>query len=611
MGAEFRKLLLNFHQYAQPSGSYSFGQSWTQHQLNNNIGPSDGNSIADFLLGLGDNGYITHDIQTAQASDYIAAYAQDDWKVTNRLTLNYGLRWDVELPRTERYNKLSYWDPNAVSPIQAAVSATGVSGSVCPACSNLRGAMRFVGQPGSAYGRVQAPTQYKDFGPRFGASFALDDKTVIRGGFGLVFAPSSLQAAGTTGDAGTEGFSGTTNFQFTHDNEQTINTTLDNPAKDGFSLPLGVAGGAGTDLGNGISQSFFSSVRSPYSIQTNANIQRSLPAELILEVGYIGNRGLFLPEGDPGTPYDQLTTNYLALGNHLYDTVPNPFYGIITTPGSLANPTVTRNQLLRPFPQYTGVSSVRKPDKQSNYQAVTAKLTKRFSGGLTFLMAFTGSKTTDTSSAAVGYLGPASSTYANQYNPNGEYSLSAYDVSRQFTASFNYELPFGRGHRYLNHFSGAANTLFSGFQFNGIVNYNSGTPVVLNGLNSDPTGLLGGSQRPNQILKSARIANPTNAEWFNTAAFALPAQFTIGNAPRVLSDVRNPGFTNADLSIFKNTYLGGKERYNLQLRLESFNVFNHPYFAGPDAGINDAQFGTITGTAGGPREVQLAAKFIF
>ena len=610
-GAEFRKLLLNFHQFAQPSGSYYFGQSWTQHQLNNNLGTNDGNSVADFLLGLGDYGYITHDIETAQASDYIAAYVQDDWKVTSRLTLNYGLRWDVELPRTERYNKLSYWDPNAVSPIQAAVNATGVSAAICPACSNLRGAIGFVGQPGSPYGRAQAPTQYKDFGPRFGTSFAADNKTVIRAGFGLVFAPSSLQAAGTTGDAGTEGFSGTTNFQFTHDNEQTINTTLDNPAKDGFSLPLGPAGGPGTDLGNGISQSFFSSVRNPYSIQTNANVQRSLPADMILEVGYIGNRGLFLPEGDPGTPYDQLTTNYLALGNHLYDNVPNPFYGIITTPGSLANPTVTRNQLLRPFPQYTNVSSVRKPDKQSNYQAVTAKLTKRFSGGLTFLMAFTGSKTTDTSSAAVGYLGPASSTYANEYNPNGEYSLSAYDVSRQFTASFNYELPFGHGHRYLSHFNGVANTLLSGFQFNGIVNYNSGTPVVLNGLSSDPTGLLGGAQRPNQVLRTARIAHATNAEWFNTAAFALPAQFTIGNAPRVLSDVRNPGFTNADLSVFKNTYLGGKEKYNVQLRLESFNAFNHPYFAGPDASINDSQFGTITGTAGGPREVQLAAKFIF
>ena len=611
-GGEFRKLLLNFHQYAQPSGTYSFGQSWTQQQLNNNKGSSDGNGFAAFLLGLADYGYITHDITTAQASSYIALYGQDDYKATQRLTLNFGLRWDVELPRTERHNQLSYWDPSAPSPIQAAVNATGVSATVCPSCSNLRGALRFVNQPGAQYGRSQASTQWKNFAPRVGLSFSADSKTVVRAGFGLVYAPSSLQAAGTTGDAGTQGFAGTTNFSFTHDSERTINTTLDNPAKDGFSLPAGVAGGPGTNIGQGIGDSFFSSVRNPYSIQTNANIQRALPLNTVLEVGYIGNRGLFLPEGDPGTPYDQLTTNNLALGNHLFDQVPNPFYGIITTPGSnLSNPMISRNQLLRPFPQYTNVQSVRKPTKQSNYQALTVKVDKRFSQGLTFLLAFTGSKTMDTASAAVNYLGPQSSTYANQYNPNGEYAVSAYDVSRQFVASFSYELPFGHGRHFLAGVNGIENTLLSGFQIGGIVNYNSGTPVVIGSAN-DNTGLLGGSQRPDLLLRSARIANANRNEWFNTAAFTNPAQFTIGNAPRVLPDVRNPGLTNTDLSIFKNTYIGKGDRYNLQLRLEAFNALNHPYFSGPDTGVNDgSNFGKITGTAGDPRDVQLAVKFIF
>lgn len=614
-GGEYRKLLLNFHQFGQPSGSYYFGQQYTEHQLYTNSSTptlSDGNSFAGFLLGLPDYGNQTEDITTAQASSYIALYAQDDYKASKRLTLNYGLRWDVEIPRTERHNQLSYWDPNAPSPIAAAIAAKGISPAVCPACSSLKGAIRFVGQPGSLYGRRQAPTQYKDFGPRFGASYARNEKTLIRGGFGLVFAPSTLQAAGTSGDAGTEGFTGQTNYNFSHDNQLTINTTLDNPAKDGFNLPLGVSGGPGTDIGSSIGNSFFPSYRNPYSLQTNANIQRSLPLNTILEVGYIGNRGLFLPFGDPGVPYDQLTTNYLALGNNLTNNVANPFYGIITLPGSdLANPTVPANQLLRPYPQYDNVSAVRKPGAQANYQALTIKVDKRFSQGLTALLAFTGSKTMDTSSAAVGYLGPASSTYANEYNPNGEYSVSAYDVSRQFTGSFSYELPFGHGRHYLSGINGLANTLLSGFQFGGIVNYNSGTPVILGGTN-DNAHLLGGGQRPNQILKSARIANATRAEWFNTAAFANPAPFTIGNGPRVLADVRNPGYTNADLSIFKNTYLGRGERYNLQIRLESFNAFNHPYFSGPDANINDgSNFGKITGTAGDPRDVQLAAKFYF
>ena len=609
-GGEYRKLLLNFHQYAQPSGTFTFDQSWTQQQVNTNRGATDGNSFAAYLLGLPDYGNITHDISTAQASSYVAFYAQDDYKVTTKFTLNVGLRYDFETPRTERHNQFSVFNINAVSPIQGAVSATGVSSIICPACSNLRGAFNFVNQPGSPNGRSQAKTQYNDFAPRIGASYAINDKTVIRGGFGLVYAPSSLQASGTTGDSGTQGFAGQTNFSFTHDNQQTINTTLDNPAKDGFSLPQGVAGGPGTYLGNAIGDSFFSSVRNPYSIQTNANIQRSLPLNTILEVGYIGNRGLFLPDGDPGTPYDQLPTSYLALGQHLYDQVANPFFGIITTAGSnLSNPTVSRNQLLRPFPQYSNVQSVRKPDKQSNYQALTVKVDKRFQQGLSVLLSFTASKTLDNASAAVNYLGPASSTFANQYNPNGEYSVSSYDVSRIFVSSFSYELPIGHGRRYLANLPGVANTLLSGFQFSGITSYNTGTPIIVGGV-TDNTGLLGGGQRPN-LIGNARISNATNAKWFNTAAFALPAPFTIGNAPRTLANVRNPGFTNADLSLLKNNYIGKGDRYNIQLRFEAFNAFNHPYFAGPDATLTDSTFGQITGTNGDPRDVQLAAKFYF
>jgi hypothetical protein len=609
-GVEYRKLLLNFHQYAQPSGTFTFDQSWTEQQVNTNKGAADGNSFAAYLLGLPDYGDITHDISTAQASGYAAFYAQDDYNATSKLTLNFGLRYDFETPRTERHNQFSVFNINAVSPIQAAVNATGVSSTVCPACSNLRGAFSFVNQPGSPYGRSQAPTQYKDFAPRVGASYALNDKTVVRAGFGIVYAPSSLQASGTTGDSGTQGFAGQTNFSFSHDGQQTINTTLDNPAKDGFSLPQGVAGGPGTYLGNGIGDSFFSSVRNPYSIQTNFNIQRSLPLNTIFEIGYIGNRGLFLPDGDPGTPYDQLTTNYLSLGQHLYDQVANPFYGIITTPGSnLANPTVARDQLLRPYPQYSNVQSVRKPDKQSNYQALTVKVDKRYQQGLTVLLSFTASKILDNASAAVNYLGPASATYANQYNPNGEYSVSAYDVSRIFVSSFSYELPIGHGRRYLASLHGIGNTLLSGFQFSGITSYNSGTPIIVGGV-TDNTGLLGGGQRPS-LVGNARISHATNGEWFNTAAFALPTPFTIGNAPRTLANVRNPGFTNADLSLLKNNYIGKGDRYNIQLRFEAFNAFNHPYFAAPDATLTDSTFGQITGTNGDPRDVQFAAKFLF
>jgi Carboxypeptidase regulatory-like domain len=606
VGGEFRKLFLNFHQFGDPSGQFNVDQSWTQSIVNNYDGKS-GNPFASLLLGLPASGDISHDTTLATASGYVALYAQDDWRVTPTLTINAGLRWDVELPRTERHNQLSYWNENTVSPIQGAIA----SSADCPNCGSLRGAMSFVGQPGASFGRRQAPTQWKDFAPRIGFSFSANKDTVIRGGFGLVYAASTLQAAGTSGGAGVEGFGSQTSFPFTFDSERTINTTLSNPAPSGFNLPKGVSGGASTDIGSNISDSFFSSARNPYSEQANFNVQRSLPGQTVLEVGYLYNKGLFLVDGDPGEPYNQLTTNNLALGNHLYDQVPNPFYGVITTPGStLSQPTVQRNQLLRPFPQYTGVMSFRKATADSNYNAVTVRLDKRFSQGLTLLLSFTGAKLFDTSAAAVTYLGPTSGTRANQYNKNAEYAVSPQDVSRQLVISFTDQLPFGRNQRFLNSANGVANSFISGWQVGGIITDDTGTPVVLGSVN-DETGLFPLGQRPTATSSNAKLAHPTRAEWFNTAVFSQPVPFTIGNAPRTLANVRTPGPVNADLSAFKNNYFGAEQRYNVQFRVEAFNSLNHPVFGAPDAGVNDGNYGKITSQANSSRQVQLAVKFYY
>ena len=164
----------------------------------------------------------------------------------------------------------------------------------------------------------------------------------MRGGFGIIFQPSALQAAGTTGGAGTDGFTSQTNFNFTLDNQQTVNTTFDNPAPTGYNLPQGAAGGPGTFLGLGIGDTFFDSYRNPYSEEANLSVQRQLPENMVITVGYIYNAGHFLINGDPGVPFSQVDPSYLKLGQQLLNSVPNPFYGIITTPGSpLAAPTGT------------------------------------------------------------------------------------------------------------------------------------------------------------------------------------------------------------------------------------------------------------------------------
>ncbi|WP_260315418.1 TonB-dependent receptor [Silvibacterium bohemicum] len=605
MGGEYRKLFLNFHQFGYPSGQFStIDNTWTQKVVNNSDGS--GNAIATMLLGLADGGQVTSDTSLATASTYDALFIQDDYQARKNLTFNVGLRWDVEVPRTERHNKLDYWDPTLPSPIAAAVSS-----SACLYCGDLKGQMVFVGTAASKYGRHQAATQWKDFAPRLGFAWSADDKTVVRGGYGIVYQASALQAAGTTGGAGTDGFTSTTGLNFTLNNQQSVYTAFDNPTPTGFNLPQGVNGGAGTFLGEGISDTYFDNVRNPYTIQGNLNIQRSLPLQTVVEVGYIYNRGNFLINGDPGVPYSQVNPSYLSLGQQLLNSVPNPFYGVITTPGSpLAASTVPYDYLLRPFPQYNGVQSYRKPDSGSHYNAITVKVDKRMSHGLSVLVSFTGSKLMDNAASVVSYLGPTSQTYANQYNPKAEFGISSQDISRLFSSGYIYALPFGRGKQFLGHTNGIVNEFVSGWQTNGIVQWDTGTPVVLSAANNQ-TGLLGLGQRPTEAAGDPNLSHPTLAKWFNTAIFSQPTPFTIGNAPRALPNVRVPGYVDADMSLFKNNFIGPDERYNVQLRVEAFNALNHPVFNGPDAGVNDANFGLINSQSNSPRQLQLAVKFVY
>ena len=615
VGGEFRKLFEDFAQFGDPSGSFNIDQSWTQDVATGGVSDSTGNPFASMLLGLPASGDMSHQPSAAQASSYFAIFGQDDWKATSKLTVNLGLRWDVEIPRTDRNNQLSYWDPTLPSPLQGLVPATA-----CPACGNLMGQMIFVNGPGSKYGRRQGPTQWKDFGPRVGFAYNPTHKLVVRGGYGIVYAPSALQAAGTDGGPGIEGFTSQTNFSSTFTSQQTAPSacttcaTLDNPAPQGFNLPKGAAGGPSTDIGSGIGESFFASYRNPYSEQYNFNVQYALPGNSTIELGYLGNHGLFLIDGDPGRPYAQLPTSDLALGNQLTTQVANPFFGLITTPGSsLSQPTIQYSQLISPYPQYTNVMSFRKPQAESKYSGFTAKLDKRFSHGLTLLVSFTGSKLEDNSASAVSYLGPSSQTFANQFNPQAEWSTSAQDVSRIFVASYVYELPFGHDRAFLNHSNRFVNAFIGGWETVGLVQWDSGTPIVLASIGNN-THINTLNQRALWNGQDPNTGDPTLYRWFNTSVYSLPQEFQIGNAPRTIANVRVPGLTNADLSFFKNNRFGADGRFNAQFRVEMFNALNHPWFGAPDVNPGDGfNFGRITGMATdySPRNIQLAVKFIF
>jgi hypothetical protein len=379
-GFEFRKYLLNYMNPGYPSGNFSANSTWTQQEINT-ASPLAGSPLASFLLGLPSSGQITHDPLPATASSYYGVYVQDDLKVTRKLTLNLGLRYDVDTPRTERYNHMSYFAMNEPSPLAGEVPA-----NACAYCGDLMGVMHFT----SASHRQQTPTDLNNFGPRVGFAYNAGLGMVVRAAYGILYAPSPVQAAGPSGAMGLDGYRTTTNMTTTLDSGRTVYANLDNPFPNGYNLPVGSALSPLTLLGQSISESVFDAYVNPYIQEWNFNVQKKLPGSTVFEIAYVGNRGVHLVDGDVNINYSQLPASYMQYGAKLTQSVPNPFYGIITDPTSpLSQPTISWGTLQRPFPQYNGISSFRKPQADSIYHAMTMRVDRRFSKGMTFLVSYT------------------------------------------------------------------------------------------------------------------------------------------------------------------------------------------------------------------------------
>jgi hypothetical protein len=602
-GGEFRKLFMNFTQLGQPDGQYSFSDANTRQIVGGAASTTQGNGFASYLLGLPASGTIQHTFAIAEASAYWGLYVQDDYRVSRKLTLNIGVRWEVDIPRTERYNRLSYWDANAASPIAGKV----------PVFPNLKGAMTFV----TPDHRHQVPTDLNNVGPRFGFAYRINDKTVFRGAYGLMYAGSVLQAAGTSGSSGTEGFQSSTNETISNDGGRTFASSLSNPFPAGFNFPLGAApsavSGPSTNLGLGVGESIFNDWQNPIIQQWNGTLQRQVKGGILLEAGYLGSKGQHLIDGESSMAMNQLPASYFSLGNQLLGTnqVSNPFFGIITNPtSSLAQPTVSYAQLLKPFPQYTSVSPFRKPQANSLYHSFTLRAEKRFSHGLNLLLSYTGGKLIDDASQVVTFLG-AAGTKQDYYNRKAERSVSAQDVSRQLVISFNYDLPAGKGRMFLTHMPAPLEWLIGGWQGNGIYTYRTGIPLqISNGVNQTNLGSPG--QRPNNNGNSAKLSGPVESrlnEYFDTSVFSQAGIFTFGNTSRTSPDLRAPALHNIDFSIFKNFAL--RERATLRYQAEFYNGTNTPLWSAPGTTVNAVSgFGVIT-SASSQRVCQMALKLMF
>ncbi len=600
LGHETRINRTHFFQGQDPAGQFNFSPAFTQGPDPTRGSAIAGNSIASLLFGTPASGFATHDEAISTHSPYVAWYVQDDFKVTPAFTLNFGLRYSLDWPRSERYDRLSVFNPTVASPLSG------------PAFPDLKGGLEFAGVDREA----QFDLDRNNFSPRFGFAWRALPETVLRGGYAIFFPPPAVTAAGTLGGGGVAGFSSNSSFVSSLDGGLTPNDALSNPFPNGYTLPPGSSQGLLSFAGQNFqTNNIFD--RNPYVQQWNLSVQHELARSLLLEVGYAGAKGTGLSVNFASP--NMLRQEDLRLGSGLIERIDNPFFGVITDPSSpLSKRTVARNQLLRPFPQFRNISMEKGSYASSTYHALQVRVDRRFTNGFTFLLSYTASKLIDDSSTSGTGLLPPYAFIQQWHNRSAERSLSVTDVSQRFVVSSLYELPFGRGRRHGADMSRVADFLVGGWQVNGIWTLTRGTPLIL--VNAqDNSGALGsaglgepGTQRPNSNGQSAKRSGPAVDrldEYFDTSAFSQPEPFTFGNVARTMPDLRRPGVAQVDFSVFKDFSV--TEDMALQFRTEFFNLTNTPVFGAPNTRFGTGAFGVIGRQANTPRQIQFALRLTF
>ena len=587
-GADYRNLRLNDLEGGAVTapGTFNFTPQWTQ-QNPFAASTSAGVALASFLLGYVDNASQIDAATPALQNIYLAGYVQDDIRLNPKLTLNLGFRYDVETPHTDRYNELSWFNFTAPSPLAA---QTGIGG--------LQGGLQFAGVNGNP--RQQMDTYYNRFSPRFGLAYSWDSKTVIRLGYGIFFGPDNVN-----GNYGNLGFSSTTNMSATLDGGLTPADVLRNPYPKGLNAPTGSSQGLATFVGQSLPSVYDRGSKMPYAQQWNFDVQRQLPGNILVEAAYAGAHDVHLLQI---WSIDQLNPSYYSLGSQLQQQVPNPFRGLVSV-GPLSAATVSRSQLLLPYPQFLSVTEEAYAGN-ANYNSFQLKVERRLTAGLMFLAAYTNSKTIGDVDPSLASIDVATG-FQNNYNRRLERSLVPTDISQRLVFNFNYELPFGRGKRFGSHWNRVLDIFAGGWQLNGITTFQTGTPLYIYLNSPNPFG----GTRPNNNGTTAYLdsSDRSIARAFNTSVFSQPPSFSLGNTGRTLPDVRAPGIENNDLSLFKIITL--TERAKLHFRFEAFNGLNRAQFTVPTAtspttGFGNPLFGQYT-TAAAPRVVQLALKLYF
>ena len=612
LGGDYRRIGTTSTNYGASTGSFTFSGGYT------------GNSLADLLLGYPQSSSnIPLNTNLDGYVNYFSGYAQDDWRVNNRLTINYGVRLEHETGLMEKNNQITVnFDQNAVNPLNNQVNLIDpLTGQK----RQLLGGLVFAGVNGTPTAQGHQPAIKA--APRVGAVFSIDDKTVLRGGWGLYYSPWNYPAAGTTG-WGQIGYSATTNVSQPSTTVPT--TTMSNPFPTGLVQPtgntLGLMTGAGGDV-------YFIDPNkgAPRVQQYSFDLQRELPGGMSISVGYTGLTGSNMSWGGSGNALiniNQLDPKYQSLpATATFATTTNPFLGVPGVGTFSTATSIAVGQLLRPFPEFGNVYMQQSTGAHSQYNAGIFQLRKRVTGVWGGTFSYTYSRLNDNQFGESNYYASAPGLQNNYtvipgstyYNPDQEYGRSLLDSPHKVVIAPTIMLPFGDGHRFLTN-SRIGNVLLGGWSITPVATLQSGFPLgVSQNVTTANSFLFGGSPRPN-LVPGQGVLNPgditdrintsvTDNLYYNPAAFVAAPANQFGNAPRTLG-VYSPWRNNIDLSVSKQVKTGGSTAATV--RLEVLNMFNIVQWAAPaSSSFGNATFGQINSQANNMRMVQFTLRFQF
>jgi hypothetical protein len=594
---------------ASASGNFTFSSGTTAQGNDTAVTSGTGSQFASYMLGQVITGSQLVQEGTALRRMLYAGYVQDDWHASPQLTLNAGLRYDMQTQAVEKRNGIENFDITKKNPTNSVF--TGLV-----EYSNTNG-----------YGRNFVKENFGSYGPRLGFAYSLDSKsaTVIRGGVAIYYPSTAVYSydESSGNPAGYTSMTTTWNVTTAHGYLFHLANGLPGP----WAQPLGAAGGPNVFLGQ--TAAYIDPVAKDPSAQVfDLTVSRELPYGIVVDASYTGNHGNHFENYSPNLNF--LSPQYYSMGTAaLSAQVANPYAGLV--PGTLGAATLTQAQVLKPFPYMSAVSM--QDPRNGSYWANLAMLSvqRRVEHGLQIMGSYTFGKITDAGVQNVANLSAlgtgTSASPQDPYNPQADHSVDTIDVTHRATISGLYDLPFGKGQRFAT--KPVMDRLVGGWQFNSILTLESGRPLGIAGASNQ-----GIATRPNWDPNfSVQLPHPSHAairalgstaKWFNANAFEDPPDYSFGNVPRELGNLRGPGTVNVDMSLFKTTAI--TESVRCEFRIEAYNALNHDnlsmpntaFVAGPPTGASALEgghnasttFGSIT--ASGPiRNVQLSGKIFF